>query len=392
MSNILPGRTALDSEHRRSASPFMVGTLVLVLLGALLVLFVLHAIFGYWLEGVGSKEVAIQMHAGQPIRVVGPGNYSDLTPFASLQRIDASELSFTVSDPEVLTKDSQRIGVTAQGTVRRPGLDHSDVLLGNWSRFSTFYTDNTALTGRPPGTSSKDDPGAVGLMQNLGNQAIKVCVGDLNFADAVIGSARDKLRECIDTEFNTLASGYGLTVNNIVVPNVILSKAVQDSLDAITKARFDQQVADQQALTAKAQADQQLAVAAGAIRVEQGKVQEQARQDAVTADLNQKTLAAQRAVIEQQKANDLFAAQQDVEIQRQQAQAAAQKALASQADMAAVARIYQDNPAYANQKPVEAQASAWKETDKVIVPAGTNPTVVLGNGTQQQTVVQSPAR
>jgi hypothetical protein len=72
--------------------------------------------------------------------------------------------------------------------------------------------------------------------------------------------------------------------------------------------------------------------------------------------------------------------------------AAAQKASAAQADTAAMAKIYQDNPAYANQQAVLAQASAWKATDKVIVPAGTNPTIVLGNGTGQQTVVQTPSR
>jgi hypothetical protein len=346
---------------------------------------------GYWLEGVGSKEVAIQMHAGQPIAVVGPGVYTDLTPFASLQRIDASELPFTATDPEVLTNDSQRIGVSLQGTVRRPGIDHADVLLGNWARFSTFYTNNEALVGRAPGTSGKDDQGVVGLMQNLSNQAMKVCVGNSTFNDAAIGTGRDKLRTCIDTELNTLAAGYGLAVNNIVVPTVTLSKQVQDSLDAITKARYDQQVAEQNKLTAAAQADAQAAQTAGQIRADQAKVQEQARQDAITAGLNQQALVAQNAVIQQQKANDLLAAQQDLAINQAKAAAAAEAAKAANADTAALAGIYQSNPAYANQKAIEAQASAWGKTDKVIVPAGTNPTVVLGDGTQQQqTVVQTP--
>lgn len=381
-----------DSKSQADDSSFRGVIITVVAIVALvIVFFVLHSILGYWLEGVGSKEVGIQMHAGQPIRVVGPGNYTDMTPFASLQRIDASELPFTVTDPEVLTKDSQRIGVTAQGTVRRPGFDKSDVLLANWARFSTFYTENKALVGEPPSADGKN-PGAIGLMQNLGNQATKVCVGDLNFADAVIGSARDALRECIDKELNTLAAGYSLSVNNIVVPNVVLSKTVQDSLDAITKARFDQQVADQQAQTARAQGDQQLAVAAAGIRVEQGKVQEQAKQDAVTADLNQRTLAAQRAVIEQQKSNDLYSAQQDLEIQRAAAAAAVQKATATLASEGVLASIYQNNAAYANQKAIESQSAAWKATDKVIVPAGTNPTIVMSDGGTTQPVVQAPTR
>jgi hypothetical protein len=212
--------------------------------------------------------------------------------------------------------------------VRRPGIDHADVLLGNWARFSTFYTNNEAPVGRAPGTAGKDDQGVVG----------------------------------------------------------------QDSLDAITKARYDQQVAEQNKLTAAAQADAQAAQTAVQIRADQAKVQEQARQDAITAGLNQQALVAHNAVIQQQKANELLAAHQDLAINQAKAAAAAEAAKAANADTAALAAIYQSNPAYANQKAIEAQASAWSKTDKVIVPAGTNPTVVLGDGTQQQqTVVQTPA-
>jgi hypothetical protein len=52
-----------------------------------------------------------------------------------LQRIDASELSFTVSDPEMLTKDSQRVGVTAQGIV--PAGTNPTVVLGNGTQQQT---------------------------------------------------------------------------------------------------------------------------------------------------------------------------------------------------------------------------------------------------------------
>lgn len=356
----------------------------LAIAGIIFFFIVLHSFLGYWLEGVSSKEVAIQMHAGQPIAVVGPGNYTDLQPFASLQRIDASEIPFTANDPEVLTNDQpapQRIGVTVQGTVRRPGMDHPDLLLANWSRFSTFYTNNDALVGTDKQT---------GLMQNLGNQAMKVCVGESTFNDAAIGAGRDKLRACIDTELNTLGQGYGLSVNNVVVPSVVISDSVQQSLDAITKARYDQQVADQQVQTAKSQGDQQVAQQEATVRAQNANAQEQARQDAVTAGLNQQALVAQNAVIQQQKANDLLSAQQDVGIQQQWAQAQAARAQGDNADAAALAAIYQNNPAYANQQAVAAQASAFKQTDKVIVPAGTNPNVIIGDGTQQQTVVQTP--
>ncbi len=48
-----------------------------------------------------------------------------------------------------------------------------------------------------------------------------MCVGDLQFSEAVVGSARDVLRECIDSELDKLAKGYGLEVRNVVVPNIM---------------------------------------------------------------------------------------------------------------------------------------------------------------------------
>ena len=56
---------------------------------------------------------------------------------------------------------------------------------------------------------------------------MKVCVGDRIFDEAVIGTARDELRACIDDEVNKLAANFGLRVENVAVPDVLLSPDVQ---------------------------------------------------------------------------------------------------------------------------------------------------------------------
>lgn len=361
------------------------------LVGVVLVLgfIVLSAVLGYWLEPVGSTQVGIQFQGNKPVNIVGPGIYTDLSPFADITRVETKDLPFMVTDPEVLTQDQQRIGVTASGTVRRPGMEKADVLLADWGRYSIFYKDDGALVGVP--ANEKDKIVAKdGLMQALGNQAVKVCVGDLVFSKAVIGSARDTLRECIAKELNDLAAGYGLSVSNIVVPNVTLSADVQKAMDNITNARFAEQVARQNEQTAKATADQALAVAAGSIRVEQGKVQETARQAALTADLSKSQLEAERKVIEQQKANDLFAAQQELAIQQAKSASQAEAAKAANAATANLAWIYQQNPVYADYQNKQAIAAGWKATDKVYVGPGVDPVIVIGGGTQP--VIQTPAR
>lgn len=363
------------SVRRPDGIPFL-AKLGVAVVAIAVVLVVLSSVFGYAFYQVSSTQVAIQFMAGQPIGVVGPGVYTDLRPFADIRTINVAGLPFEVADKEVLTKDEQRIGVTVTGTVHRPGLDKSDQIIRNWSQYSIFYTDDAALVGTK--STDPEKPGTSGVMTALGQQAEKVCVGDLNFDEAVIGSARDVLRECINQELDNLAAGYGLEVNNIVVPNIVMSAEVQKQLDDITAARFNTQLAQQRGEQAKAEADRDLQTQQGAIRVEQGKIQEKAKQDAITAELNKKALEAQAEVIQQQKANELLTTQKDLEIQTTQAKVAEQEANAKLAETRVQAQIYQGAPEYVKLKQIEYMSAAWKNTDKVIIPAGTDPYIFIG--------------
>lgn len=352
-----------------------------IVLAVLLIFSMFSSFVGYAFRNVRDNQVGVRFDANRPYDVVGPGFWTDLRPFQSIQTVSTNALHFEVGDPEVLTKDQQRIGVTVSGDVFRPGKDKAEILIQNWGNYRTYYLDDEALIG------VNGDAGKPGLMANLGQQAMKVCVGDLNFSEAVVGSARDTLRTCIDTALSNLADGYGLDVKNVVVPNVALGEAVQKKLDEITQSRYETQLAQQNALKAQADADRDLAIQQGQIRVEQGRVQEKAIQDAKTAQLNKQTLEAQRAVIEAQKANDLFEAQKNLEIADARRLAAEKDAAAALAPELAKAKMLQDNPAYVDLQKTQALAAAWKETDKIIVPAGTSPVMIVGDGT---TPVQVP--
>lgn len=362
-----------------------IGFIVLALGGiaasAILFLVLLASpLLGYMFIGVGSTDVAIQFQASRPVAVVGPGVYTDLAPFADIRRINIAELPFAVRDEEVLTKDQQRVGIVVQGTVRRPGMDKANVLLENWARYSIFYTDDRALVGQ-----EKQE----GLMHSLARQAMKVCVGDLNFSQAVVGSARDVLRECIDGALDKLASGYVLEIRNVVVPEVMLGKEVQAAMDAITNARFAQQLAQQEEQKAKADAERQLAVEQGRIKVEQGRIQEETRQRTTTAQLTQAQLTAERAVIEQRKANEEYEAQRNLDIARVLRQVSDENAKALVAPELAKASIYEQYGRYTDLQKVLAVAGGWKQTDKVyVVPQGTDPLMVIGNGQTPAIITQ----
>ena len=97
-----------------------------------------------------------------------------------------------------LLRTNQRLGVTVSGSVFRPNFKKADLIADLWTRYRTIYISDEALQA---------------VVNDLAAQAMKVCVGDRGFEEAVIGSARDELRKCIDDQVSPLAQGYGgLTV------------------------------------------------------------------------------------------------------------------------------------------------------------------------------------
>jgi hypothetical protein len=171
---------------------------------------------------------------------------------------------------------------------------------------------------------------------------------------------------------------------------------VQAGLDRIVQLRLETEQARQDQLKANAQAAAEQARQEGEIRVAQSRIQEEARQQLVLAQLNVEKIMAQkavieaeranelarveaeRAIIEAEKANELLAAEADLEIQRAAALAAAEQAKAQTALEAALAAVLAANPGLLQLKTVEANARALQPTDKLIfTPDGTTPTIVL---------------
>jgi hypothetical protein len=178
-----------------------------------------------------------------------------------------------------------------------------------------------------------------------------------------------------------------LKISNVVVPQVILSEAVQQTLDAIVQSRLETEKAAQDALKARAQAEAEQAKQEGEIRVEQSRIQEETRQQTILAQLEQEKLAAQQAVIQAQKANELLSAEQDLAINKAMAAAAAEKAKADLAPQLAQADMYARYPGYLQLQLAQANASALRNTDKIIfTPEGTMPTIVMAGPGIQPTV------
>jgi regulator of protease activity HflC (stomatin/prohibitin superfamily) len=366
---------------RRPTIPTRTIVIGVIIVVAILFLLSLTSNFFYFFERVSSSEVGVQFVSGRIKDVVGPGVYSDAGLFVDMERISIESVAFSVSDPELITRDKQRIGVVVTGDVFRPGLESKDQIMQLWGEYSSLFLSDEAARTR---------------IEDRARQSMKVCVGDRNFDDNVIGTGRDDLRNCIDDELNELAANYGLRVDNVVVPEVILSPEVQARLDEIVQSRLQTEKAAQDKLKAEAEAAAEQARQEGEIRVQQSRIQEESRQQTILAELDQEKIIAQKAVIEAERANELarveaeqaiieaekenelIGAQRDLEIQSAQALAAAERAKAEVAVQTALAALYAENPGFLQLQVVQANATALNETDKIIfTPEGTIPTLVL---------------
>lgn len=368
----------MDNVTNRLGSLRWLGFLIAGIL-LVLVLFSFLGQFFYFLERVEEDEIGVKFRGGRIEEVVNPGVYSAFGLYVDVQIISKNGVPFTIEDPEIITKDKQRIGLVVSGDVFRP--TDFDTVLTKWALYRNIYQNDDLAADR-----------VGGLVQ----QSMKVCVGDRTFDDNIIGTARDALRACIDTEVNGLAEEFGLSIRNLIVPEVILSPEVQTALDAIVQSRLATEKAAQDELRQVAEAQSEQARQQGEIRVEQSRIQEQARQQTLLAELEKERLQSQLAVIEAeranelarlesqrqeieaQKINELVAAERDLEINSAKALAATEQAKASLARDLALAELYASNPEYLQLQIIQANASALQPTDKVIfTPEGTIPTLVL---------------
>jgi regulator of protease activity HflC (stomatin/prohibitin superfamily) len=366
----------VEEDHVTRETTRRLATVALVIV-ALAVAFGIFNQHSYFLARVEQQEVGVRFRGGRIYQVVGPGVYSDIALFAGLKRVSSEAVSFSVEDPEVITKDRQRVGLLVSGDVFRPGVGQEARLRELWPSYQGLYLSDDRLRSR---------------VNDLALQAMKSCVGDRTFNESVIGASRDVLLLCIDERLSELATNLGLEIKNVAVPNVVLSTEAQASLDAITKSRLDTELAQQDAIKAKEQSAADQAREEGAIRVQLARQQEEVRQKTILAELERTQLVAQRTVIEAEKANDLLSAQKDLEINRALADAAVEAARAALAQETVLAELYARNPDYAYIQALITNASALRETDKIIfTPEGTSPTIVVPGPGIYPTVDTTPA-
>jgi hypothetical protein len=360
--NAQPSKSDAPLKSKLSFLSFIPGWMVGLVIGLIVFAILANVSKSFWyFEVIENDQVGVKIEAGKIQGVLQPGIAYDFGLFVDLIKITTSAVAITVDDPELITIDKQRIGLEVTADVFRPR--EADIVTSNYSRYRNIYLNDESLQQR---------------MTAFTLQAMKVCVGDKKFDEAVIGSGRDDLRACIDDELSGLAEPLGLEVRNVAVPQISISPEVQAGLDAIVQSRLATEKAKQDAEKAKQEAIAQQAVEEGRIRVDQSKLQEEARQQAILQDIKRQQLEAELAVIEQDKINT----QAQLELTNLQKKVSAEQALVDIAKELALAELYQKYPSFVALQIALANSAAIKASDKFIfTPEGVFPNLIFSNGT-----------
>lgn len=124
----------------------------------------------YFNTEVESSEVGLRMGDGTTVdEIVGSGRYTDMGPWANLQRIDVSSQRISYTDPALVTRDSQPIGISLEVVYARKR--DADSIQHMWDNYREQARDNESLEemvrGRIP-ASAKEVTARYTLQQLLG--------------------------------------------------------------------------------------------------------------------------------------------------------------------------------------------------------------------------------
>ncbi len=373
MENYQPEQN-YSNNSKKTKPASKAGLVILIILLALAAGFIFFKPV-YLMKGLEQQEMGVKIRAGEIVDIVGPGGiYNDFGLYVKLENYNIEGVNFSVADDEVFTKDMQPVYVEIRGQVFRPSLTSpksvnadgtvsyftKEEIAQHFVNYRQIYKDNDVLKTQ---------------MDGFSRQAMKVCVGQNDLRGNAVAENRDTLRSCIENELEKLTNEIGMYVNNIVVTDVQASEQAMQVINETNQYLLDAEKAKAQAQKLEQEGKANAVQKEAEIRVQQAAAQETARQKVTLAELEEKELIARREVLKAEKENVIL----EQELNAEKAKAAELQAEADLAMERLLAQIYEENPGYYKMKVSELNASAIKDTDKmIIVPEGAMPQLVLG--------------
>lgn len=221
---------------------------------ALLVVAILMTTGCYWKRAVETSQVAIRSHDGVTTdEIVGAGRYDDMSYRAEIHVLDASAKTVTWTDPDLLTGDSQPIGIDISVSYRRPKSDQKERVELLWDNYRTEAQNDEALAqlvlSRLPEavksvTPQKTLQGMTGITE-----------GGTPAELAAAAVARQETSQDMEAALQRELDDTGIIVLNLAINNIAPDPGYVDTLKA--KARADAELELSRARTAQLKEQEQ---------------------------------------------------------------------------------------------------------------------------------------
>jgi hypothetical protein len=219
-------------------------------------------------DEVETNEMSVLLYKNEIQQVKGPGVYTELGCFyCDLKTVNVDTLTFSVEDPEVLTKDNQAVSVKITLQARRKSDDESiENLFTKWSSL----TEDDLLTNTISATAREGMK--VGTRKFTLTQLLDERSGGTETATGTTAGLAEEIRKAIEED----ASKYGVELINVTVENIgaspeymaILGQTANLNAE-IDKAKREQELIRQQAANDVLQQEQRIAVAQQKLIAEQ---------------------------------------------------------------------------------------------------------------------------
>ncbi len=159
----------------------------------------------YWNEEVPADQVAVKLNKGQITEVaIKPGGvYTDSDWWADLQTMNIGTVTFSVEDPEVLTKDNQAVGVKITIQARRKSDPES---------VSNIFTRWSSI---------RDDQNLINTISATAREGIKN--GTRTYTLTTLLDDRNGLAGDISSALKADVEKYSVEIVNVTVENIAAS-------------------------------------------------------------------------------------------------------------------------------------------------------------------------
>lgn len=186
---------------------------------------------GCYLPGtVDSHEVGLKITSGRVEQVLEPGRYTDVGWFTYLRTVDASAKTTSWSDPDLVTRDKQPIGLDISVTYAR-NREHASIIQ-MWRQYNLEAKDDQALATqvlkRIPG-AAKDLTTRYSLDEMLG--ITTEAPGRSIVTQALFDALEPELEE------------VGITLLNVTIENITPSEQYLNLLEEKANAQAATEVA-----------------------------------------------------------------------------------------------------------------------------------------------------